>query len=159
MEFIQDGDLAMVSRGPHSNSSTFLITFCPLPILNKQHVVIGTVLKGMRVIRRIEDVGTKNGVPLEPVRIIGCGLYRGPQDGPPFFSSADLLDKAEEPVLEEKSFLELPAEKQEELLQKIAAAKGPHKKGGPPAAYSKAAATAPAAATAAAEPVAAGGNS
>ncbi|KAL8442667.1 hypothetical protein Emag_006300 [Eimeria magna] len=28
-------------------------------------------------------------------RIVGCGLYRGPQDGPPYFSSAELLERAD----------------------------------------------------------------
>ncbi|XP_026194542.1 peptidyl-prolyl cis-trans isomerase E [Cyclospora cayetanensis] len=124
MEFVQDGDVAMLSRGPNSNSSLFLISFCPLPVLNRQHVVIGTVLKGMRVIRRIEDVGTKNGAPMEPVRIIGCGLYKGPQDGPPFFSSAELLEAAEASALRKEEFLQLSPEKQEELLQGYAKAKG-----------------------------------
>ena len=60
MEFVQDGDVAMISGGPHSNNSQFMITFCPLPVLNRQHVVIGTVLKGMRVIRRVTTTKTQH---------------------------------------------------------------------------------------------------
>lgn len=56
MEFIQDGDVALFSRGPNSNNSQFMITFRPLPVLNRQHVVIGTVLKGMKVIRKVRSL-------------------------------------------------------------------------------------------------------
>ncbi|KAL8429889.1 hypothetical protein Efla_004703 [Eimeria flavescens] len=118
-EFLQDGDVAMVSSGPHSNNSQFLITFCPLPVLNRQHVVI-------------EDVGTKNGVPMEPVRIIGCGLYRGPQDGPPFFSSAELLERADSPTLQKDSFMQLSPEEQEALVEGYRATRGPRKQRAPP---------------------------
>lgn len=53
MEFVQDGDVGLMNTGPFSNASQFLLTLRPLPPLNRNYVVIGTVLKGMKVIRKV----------------------------------------------------------------------------------------------------------
>ncbi|KAF8819948.1 putative cyclophilin [Cardiosporidium cionae] len=140
MEFIQDGDVALCNSGPHSNSSHFMITFSPLKVLHGQNVVIGTVLKGMQVIRKvgeflqwrkfiflylkkfemqnvkkqgnIESLGSRQGSPAETIRIIHCGLYKGKQSGMPFYTVPD-SDTMEEQILSEEDFLKLSKEEQE----------------------------------------------
>ncbi|CBZ52744.1 putative cyclophilin [Neospora caninum Liverpool] len=128
MQFIQDGDVALMNTGPSTNNSQFIITFNALKPLNRNYVVIGTVLKGMRVIKKIEEeAGSKTGAPMQPVRIINCGLYRGLQDGPPFFANPDLLDRYEETRISEADFLALKPEEQEKLVEASKAAVGPKK--------------------------------
>eukprot|EP00920_Eleutheroschizon_duboscqi_P012628 GHVT01029950.1.p1 GENE.GHVT01029950.1~~GHVT01029950.1.p1 ORF type:complete len:330 (+),score=9.94 GHVT01029950.1:104-1093(+) len=105
MRFVQEGDVAMVNSGhPHNNGSQFLITLRRHRILDEQNVVIGTVLRGMRIVRMIEDQGTRSGTPIQPVRIINCGLYQGADDGPPFFNVPKLLERAAEEVRTEQEF-------------------------------------------------------
>ena len=73
MRFIQDGDLAMLNSGPNTNASQFMITLAPAPILHGKHVVFGTVVKGMRVVRECGDQGTRSGRALLPIRILHAG--------------------------------------------------------------------------------------
>ncbi|SOV16287.1 peptidyl-prolyl cis-trans isomerase [Plasmodium gaboni] len=117
MEFVQDGDVALFNEGPHSNSSQFIITFSPMPILHKHNVVIGTVLKGMNIIRMIENVGTKLGHPMYNVRIVNCGLYKGlEKDGPPFFHFTEIIEKNKEHLISKKEFENLSKEQRQSLL-------------------------------------------
>ncbi|SBT48496.1 peptidyl-prolyl cis-trans isomerase, putative [Plasmodium ovale wallikeri] len=117
MEFVQDGDVALFNDGPHSNSSQFIITFSPMPILHKHNVVIGTVLKGMDIIRMIENIGTKLGNPMYSVKIINCGLYRNlEQDGPPFFNLTHILEKDTKNIISKKEFESMTQEQRLSLL-------------------------------------------
>ncbi|CAA9990944.1 peptidyl-prolyl cis-trans isomerase, putative [Plasmodium knowlesi strain H] len=120
MEFVQDGDVALFNEGPHSNSSQFIITFSPMPILHKHNVVIGTVLKGMDIIRMIENVGTKLGNPMYNVKIINCGLYRSlEQDGPPFFNMLHISDKGNKNIISKKEFENLSEQQRQSLMEEI----------------------------------------
>ncbi|SBT80840.1 peptidyl-prolyl cis-trans isomerase, putative [Plasmodium malariae] len=117
MEFVQDGDVALYNEGPHSNSSQFIITFSPMPILHNHNVVIGTVLKGMDIIRKIENVGTKLGNPMFDVKIINCGLYKNlEEDGPPFFNVTDILDKDNKNILSKNEFENLTDSQKQSLI-------------------------------------------
>jgi len=106
----------MCNYGPQTNGSQFFITFSPLPIFRGHNVVVGTVLKGMKVIRMIENLGTKIGKPVETVTIVGCGLYTGPECGPPYFSSPHLLKEFETGPISEEDFSRLPSEQQQRLI-------------------------------------------
>jgi len=67
------GLLAMANRGRHTNTSNFYITFDECGWLNGKHVVFGTVVEGLRVLRAIEAVGSLDGTPTETVTIADCG--------------------------------------------------------------------------------------
>ncbi|PFH37830.1 putative cyclophilin [Besnoitia besnoiti] len=125
MRFIQDGDVALMNSGPSTNNSQFFITFNALTPLSRNYVVIGTVLKGMRVIKKIEEeAGSKTGAPMQSVRIINCGLYRGLEDGPPYFASSELLERFKETRVSEEDFLALQPAEQEKLVQESKAPAG-----------------------------------
>lgn len=85
MEFLREGDVAMINWGKNTNTSQFMITLNSQRYLYGHHVVFGTVLKGMRVVREMGEMGTRVGRPAVPIRILQCGvLEEGVEEpGPP----------------------------------------------------------------------------
>lgn len=71
-----EGLLSMANAGPNTNGSQFFITTVPTPHLDGKHVVFGQVIKGIGVVKTLENVEVKGEKPAKLCVIAECGEFK-----------------------------------------------------------------------------------
>merc|ERR1712078_739085 len=68
-----DENFTLKHAGPNTNGSQFFLCTVKTDWLDGKHVVFGSVVEGMDVVKKVEAVGSQSGETSRPVVIADCG--------------------------------------------------------------------------------------
>lgn len=67
------GILSMANAGPNTNGSQFFLCTAKTPWLDGKHVVFGSVVEGLDVMRKVEKYGSRSGATKAKIVVADCG--------------------------------------------------------------------------------------
>ena len=63
----------MANAGPNTNGSQFFLCTVATSWLDGKHVVFGTVMEGLDVVKKIEKFGSQSGKTSKTIVVSDCG--------------------------------------------------------------------------------------
>ena len=67
------GILSMANAGPNTNGSQFFLCTAETAWLDGKHVVFGSVVEGMDVVKKVESFGSQSGKTSAKIVVANCG--------------------------------------------------------------------------------------